>query len=186
VSVLTARKRLPIPAISGQSPEEASSVYQDVYGEMPVPATRYASTVTALASLETSPSVRTVASNASVVQRADRKNGMVSIGGRQSYETATPQINNPVDSSKFQDWLMGPQVNFSQNANWYIAYPAATVMTGGAHNLGWSERVPQLPTRTTGGPGPSQMRSAPRFKSVQTIPRYSTMPGMYPTTSAPG
>jgi len=133
-------------------------------------------------SFDPQPSVRTVASNASVVDRHDRMNGMVFTGGRQNYRTRTPQQNLPVRSSFFQAHLMGPHVNFIQNNRWYIAYPAATVMLGGMHNMAWSEKVPQLPTRASGGPGPAAMQAAPRFKSVQTVPRYSTMPTMYNTT----
>lgn len=111
---------------------------------------------------------------------------MISVGGRQSRKDPLPQQYKPVTSSAFQQWLMGPQVDYSLNDDWYIAYPAATVMLGGQHNLAWSERVPQLATRTTGGPGPGAMLPSPRFKSVQQVPRYSTMPPMYPTASAGG
>jgi hypothetical protein len=180
----TGYQRIPQPgSMSGQA---ASSVYDSFYGSMAMPATDYVLSSTPLRSTDIQPSVRTVASNASVVQRANRRDGMISTGGRQAYKTTTPQIYDSPDSSKFQDWLMGPQVNYSQNNKWYIAYPAATVMQGGMHNLAWSERVPQLPTRTSGGPGPGTMGQAPRFKSVQTIPRYSTMPSSYPTASANG
>ena len=173
------------PGSLADSADQASSVYKDVYGEMPIPATQFATSVAALKS-DYTPSVRTVASDSSMVTRADRKDGMVATGGRQLYQTVTPQVMDPPDSSKFQTYLYGPQVNYSQNTKWYIAYPAATVMNGGKHNLAWSEKTPQLPTRTTGGPGPAAMRPAPRFKAVQTVPRYSTMPPTYPTASTKG
>lgn len=161
-------------------------MYDTYYGSLPVPATQYASVVSSLRSLEVSPSLVTTAANASVVDRHDRRDGMVSVGGRQSRRETLPQQNKPVTSSAFQNWLMGPQVNFSQNDDWYIAYPAATVMLGGQHNLAYSERVPQLATRTSGGPGPGAMLPSPRFQAVQQVPRYSTMPPTYPTASAPG
>jgi hypothetical protein len=167
------------------SADRAASVYKDVYGELPIPATQFATSVVALKS-DYTPSVRTVASDSSVVERANDKDGMRSTGGMQQYTTTTPQVYDPPDSSKFQPILIGPHVNYSQNDKWYIAYPAATVMNGGKHNLAWSEKVPQLPTRTTGGPGPASMRPAPRFKAVQTVPRYSTMPPTYPTASSQG
>lgn len=177
-------RRVPDPG--GESAAQASSVYEDIYGSMPIPATAFATSSTALHSSDISPSVRTVASNASVVQRANMRQGMVATGGPQSREAPIPQYNDPVDSSKFQDVLVGPLVNYYQNNCWYIAYPAATVMLGGMHNMAWSERVPQIPTRTSGGPGPASMQQAPRFKAVQTVPRYSTMPPTYPTASARG
>jgi hypothetical protein len=175
-----------IPAPGGENAQEASSVYSTYYGELPMPATSFVTATTALMSVDTPPSVRTVASNASVVQRANRRKGMVATGGVQWRNAPTPQYNDPVDSSKFQDLLVGPLVNYYMNNKWYIYYPAASVMQGGMHNLGWSERVPQLPTRTSGGPGPASMGQAPRFKAVQTVPRYSTMPPTYPTSSARG
>lgn len=175
-----------IPSPGSETSAEASTVYSGFYGELPVPATAYGTTVTALQSIDTPPSVRTVAANASVVMRADVRDGIRSTAGLQMYSTTTPQVMDPPDSSKFQSWLIGPHVNYIQNDKWYIAYPAATVMFGGMHNLAYSERVPQLPTRISGGPGPGTMRQAPRFKSVQTVPRYSTMPPHYPTESTKG
>jgi|SRR5215475_11964655 len=175
-----------IPGPGGATAEEQSSVYDNFYGQMPVPATQFATAVTALASLEDQPSVNTAQSNASVVSRANRRNGIVSTGGLQLLDNTTPQINKPVESSKFQAQLIGPHVNYVLNAGWYIAYPAATVMNGGRRNQALSTRVDQLVTRTSGGPGPATMRQAPRFKAVQTVPRYSTMPPSYPTASTRG
>jgi hypothetical protein len=174
-----------IPEAGGENAQQASSVYHDFYGELPVPATAYATNVTALHSIDTPPSVVTTAANASVVQRANMRQGIINTGGRQAY-AKQPIYYDTVNSSEFQEWLMGPQVVWSQNNKWYIAYPAATVMFGGQHNLALSERVPQLPTRISGGPGMSTMRQAPRFKAVQTVPRYSTMPPHYPTASTSG
>jgi hypothetical protein len=171
-----------VPEAQGATAEDQSSVYDTFYGSLPVPATAYAMSETPLRSVDIQPSVRTVASNASVVNRNNRRNGMIATGGRQMYDkqTMAPTI---VRSSQFQDWLIGPQVDYYQNNCWYIAYPAATVMNGGKHNLALSQRIPQLPTRVTGGPGPGSMRQAPRFKAVQTVPRYSTMPPTFPTAS---
>lgn len=175
-----------IPQPGGESAQEASSYLGGFYGEMPVPATAYVTSVSRMQSLETAPSVRTVASNASVVDRRDRRNGLDYTAGRQSRRDPTPQMPNPVFSSDWQPWLIGPQVNYILNEDWYIAYPAATISLGTMRNLAWSEKVPQLPTRTTGGPGPAAMGPAPRFRSVQTVPRYSTMPTMYNTQSQQG
>lgn len=173
-------KRSPIPGPGGENAQQAVSVYHDFYGELPVPATAYATSVTSLRSLEDIPSVLVDEHNASIVNRRNRRNGMLSTGGRQSYQEGT-FMPTAVRSSQFQDWLMGPQVDYVLNDCWYIAYPAATVMLGGMHNMAWSQRVPQLPTRTSGGPGAATMRQAPRFKAVQTVPRYSTMPPTFPT-----
>jgi hypothetical protein len=150
---------------------------------MPIPATAYVSSTARLQSTDRQPSVRTVASNASVVDRRDRRNGIDYTAGRQSRHDAGPQRLKAVVSSAFQQWLIGPHVNYILNDDWYIAYPAATISFGTMRNLAWSSRVDQLPTRTSGGPGPATMLPAPRFKSVQTVPRYSTMPSMYNTQS---
>jgi hypothetical protein len=169
------------PNVSAKDPEEAVDVYQGFYGEMPMPATAYVNSTARLQSLDVTPSVRTVASNASVVDRHNDLDGMVFTGGRQSRVARRPQWQQPVYSSAYQRHLIGPLVNYILNNKWYIAYPAATVMLGGQHNMAWSEKVPQIPTRVSGGPGPGAMLPAPRFKSVQTVPRYSTMPTMYNT-----
>ena len=175
-----------IPEPGGEDAQQASSVYHEFYGELPTPATAYVTASTALRSIDVTPAIITTAANASVVQRANHRDGLIATGGRQSYEEITQRPIPPVESSKFQDWLIGPQVQYDINTGWYIAYPAATVMFGGMHNLALSERVPQLPTRISGGPGPGTMRQAPRFKAVQTVPRYSTMPPHYPTSTTQG
>jgi hypothetical protein len=176
-----------LPAGPGLPSEQAKlSQLNYFYGEMPMPATQYATTVTALTSLETVPSVRTVASNASIVDRRSRRNGLQYTAGRMSRPNGLPETPKPVRSSKFQKWLIGPQVNYIQNLDWYIVYPAATVMFGGDRNLALSTRVDQLATRTTGGPGPASMRPAPRFSRVQQVPRYSTVPRMFPTQTTQG
>lgn len=182
-SPLSRFKRIPEP--QGATAEEQSSVYNTFYGQMPVPATQFATSVTALASLDIQPSVTPVW-QAPIVNRANDRTGMISTGGIQSRTAPPPQMMDPVDSSKFQEQLIGPHVNYILNSAWYIDYPAASVMLGGMRNQGLSQRIPQLPTRTTGGPGPGSMRQAPRFKAVQTVPRYSTMPPTYPTASAQG
>lgn len=182
-------KRIPSPDASIGSPttQDQSSVYHQFYGEMPMPATAFVTSSARLHSFDVQPSVRTAFANASVVERRDRMNGYIPTAGRQSYEDVTPQYNQPVYSSKFQKILIGPQINWVLNKCLYRAgYPAATISFGTRRNLGLSERTPQIPTRTTGGPGPAQMRQAPRFTSVQQVPRYSTMPTMYPTQGTAG
>jgi len=174
-----------IPSVQGEDAQQASSVYHDFYGELPIPATAYATSSTALRSVDP-PAIVTVQAGASIVSRANRRDGLIATGGRQSREEVLPETGKTVRSSDFQDWLIGPQVQYDINKGWYIAYPAATVMLGGMHNLALSERVPQLPTRISGGPGPGTMRQAPRFKAVQQVPRYSTMPPHYSTTTTPG
>jgi hypothetical protein len=169
------------PNVSAQTPEEANAVYEGFYGDMPVPATAYVNSTARLRSMDVTPSVQTVASNASVVDRHNVLDGMVFAGGNDIQTMRRPQWQQPVYSSAFQRQLVGPIVNYILNNKWYIAYPAASVMLGGMHNMAWSEKVPQLPTRTSGGPGPGTMQPTPRFKSVQTVPRYSTMPTMYNT-----
>lgn len=176
-------KRIPTPG--GETAQESSSVYDTMYGQMPIPATAFKSSETALSTV-TQPSVLAPQWESAIVNRRNRRNGMIAVGGRQSNEVRSPAVAQQVVSSHFQDWLVGPQVDYSLNTGWYIYYPAATVMNGGQHNLALSTKVDQLPTRTSGGPGPATMRQAPRFKAVQTVPRYSTMPPTYPTSSAPG
>ena len=171
-----------IPSPDSESAQEASSVYSNRYGQMPIPATAFATSATALRSTN-DPSVRAPQWEAALVQRANRRDGLTATGGLQTLKVVTPQVMDPPDSSKFQDWLIGPHVDYILNSKWYIAYPAATVMNGGTRNQALSTRVDQIPTRTSGGPTGSTMRAAPRFRAVQTVPRYSTMPPTYPTAS---
>jgi hypothetical protein len=168
--------------MGGATPEQQSSVFHGFYGEMPMPATQFTTSVARLQSLNIEPSVKTDFANASLVDRRDRMKGYHPTAGRQSFVALTPQINKPVMSSQFQKWLIGPQVNYILNACLFRAgFPAATISQGTDRNMGLSERTPQLPTRTSGGPGPATMTPAPRFRSVQQVPRYSTFPSMYPT-----
>ena len=177
-----------IPSPDSEDAQQASSVYQERYGEMPMPATRYATSEVPLYSTDVVPSTPTRESNASVVARAPRFTGLRFLGGIATHLWGTPQMYKSPYSSKFQPELVGPHPNVQWNDAWYIAYPAASVMNGGLHNLALSERVPQIVTRQSGGPGPrtTQMTPAPRFNRVQKVPRYSTLPGVYPTASAPG
>lgn len=171
-----------IPGPGGATPEQQVSVYHGFYGEMPMPATQFTTSVARLQDLNVEPSVKTSFANASLVDRRNRMNGYHPTAGRQSYVGWTPEMNRPVFSSQFQKWLIGPQINFILNKCLYRAgFPAATISLGTNRNLALSERTPQLPTRTSGGPGPATMLPAPRFKSVQQVPRYSTFPSMYPT-----
>jgi hypothetical protein len=176
-----------IPPPEGMTGEQASSVYQGFYGEMPMPATSYATSATALQSLEIVPSIAENSANAAVVNRANRRNGMMASAGYDERELDVPQMYNSPYSSKFQSYQIGPIFNWFINQCLYRAgYPAATVMNGGRHNLALSTRVDQLVTRSSGGPGPAAMTAQPRFNAVQKIPRFSTRPKSYPTQSAQG
>lgn len=176
----------PIPEPGAETAKEASSVYQERYGELEMPATQYALSDTPLLSVDDVPSVATDMSNASVVTRALRMVGLRFLGGVQQKEMPVPQMYESPYSSKFNPILTGFHLFNQWNDAWYIAYPAASVMNGGLHNLAISERVPQLITRSSGGPGPATMRPAPKFSRVQQVPRYSTMPKTYPTQSTKG
>jgi|SRR5215472_6211172 len=181
------RVRQPIPEPGGMNAEEASTIYMwgaAPYPQMPMPATQFATASTPLLSVDVVPSVGSVTA-APVVDRANDTQGYIATAGRIQYMTGIPQMNDPVYSSKFQPSLVGPHVNYILNAFLYRAgFPAA--LAAGRRSPYLSTRVDQLVTRTSGGPGPATMRQAPRFKSVQTVPRYSTMPSMYNTQSTQG
>lgn len=103
-------------------------------------------------------------------------------GGESQEVRALPE---PPRSSAFQQTLVRLWP-WMINHDWYIAYPAATVMNGGKRNLGLSERTPQLDTRITGGPGPQRMLTRPQYRKVQDVPRYETAPATYKTKGANG
>ena len=175
------------PGPGGMTGEQASSVYQGFYGEMPMPATAYEMSTAAIHSKDVVPSVVPNSANAAIVRRGNRRNGYFATDGTNDRISPCPPMYESPYSSKFQELLIGPIVNYVQNACLYRAgYPAASVMNGGLHNLALSTRVDQLVTRQTGGPGPAAMTPYPRFNRVQNVPRYATMPKSYPTESAPG
>lgn len=123
--------------------------------------------------------------NAPIVDRRPRMNGIQAnyVYGGESQEVR-PLPEAPV-SSMFQQTLVRLWP-WMINHDWYIAYPAATVMNGGKHNLGLSERTPQLDTRITGGPGPQRMLARPQYRKVQDVQRYDTAPATYKTKAANG
>jgi len=176
----------PIPEPDSETAQEAATIYQQRYGELEPPATQYVTSDTPLKSVDVVPSTPTSESNASVVKRALRTVGLRFLGGVQHREAPVPQMYDSPYSSKFNEILIGPHLSAQFNDKWYIAYPAASVMNGGLRNLGLSERVPQIVTRASGGPGPATMLPAPKFTRVQNVPRYSTLPQQYPTSSAKG
>src|SRR5215831_2766566 len=99
-----------IPEPGGENAQEAASVYSDTYGQMPIPATAFATSTASIHS-DNPPSVLAPQWESAVVNRANKRDGMVATGGRQMFQVITPQVMDPPDSSKFQDWLMGPQVD---------------------------------------------------------------------------
>lgn len=172
-----------IPTPQGTDATSAQEVYQGFYGELQPPATMYATSPSPLFSTDIVPSLPNSASNCSVVSARFGRAGLRYMGGWEPRQQPIPGAASTTAaiSSEFQPTLMGMQPNAVFNDKWYIAYPAATVMNGGRHNLGLSERVPQLNTRSTGGPGPAAMRPYPRFNRVQRTPRYTTTPRSYNT-----
>lgn len=144
------------------------------------PATSYANVRSPLFTVTAKNSEYSDARNAPIVNRKPRKDGIVNdyvYGGSPQEVRALP---TPPKSSAFQQTLVRLWP-WSINLKWYIAYPAATVMNGGARNLGLSERTPQIQTRTSGGPGAFLMGARPSFTRVQSVPRYSTAPATYDT-----
>lgn len=165
--------------------EQASSVYQGFYGEMPMPATSFDTSTAALKSVDVVPDVLSDGENSTIVKRANRMNGYVASAGFSDRFNPNPPMYLSPYSSKFQPKTIGFIVDYVLNACLYRAgAPAGVGLPGRAHPY-WSFRVDQLVTRSSGGPGPAQMTTPQRrFARVQTIPRYSTMPQSYPTESA--
>lgn len=86
-------------------------------------------------------------------------------------------------SSRYQPGQGMPSRGYF-NLKWYIAFPAATLSYGIDHNLGLSERAPQLVTNKTGGPTAATMeRKGAFFTKVQKVRRPGTAPGVYNTQS---
>lgn len=139
------------------------------------PATSYAGTSSPLHSVSAKEYQYADPRNAAIVNRHFRKDGIEShynYGGRPE---EVRFIADPPRSSRFQQTLVRLWP-WSINTKWYIAYPAATVMNGGARNQGLSERTPQITTRTSGGPGAFLMGVRPQFTKVLQVPRAPTAP----------
>lgn len=149
------------------------------------PSTHYAGVVSPLTSNAARDFTYSDPRNAPIVNRVERKDGIENHYVYGGESQPVPQRYDSPYSSKFQQTLIRLWP-WSINRKWYIAYPAASVMNGGLRNQGLSERTPQLQTRTVGGPGTAQMLPRPAFRRVQNVPRYSTAPQMYQTTSAGG
>jgi len=122
-------------------------------------------------------------SGAAFVQRRNRRRGMIQLyaHGSQKRQRTMPvggvqNGSGTVDVSSFNRTNIPPIFNGTFNgALWQAGYP---------RNLGFSFRVEQLRTNTTGGPGPAQMNIRPRFNRVQTIRRYNATPKAYNTKPA--
>src|SRR5215469_3474185 len=121
----------PIPEPDSETAQEAATVYQGMYGELPMPATQYATSDAPIKSVDVVPSVQTRESNASVVKRAPRMDGLHFLGGVTHYDIPVPEMYKSPYSSKFNEIVVGPHLSAQFNDKWYIAYPAASVMNGG-------------------------------------------------------
>lgn len=134
-----------------------------------------------------------VRTRAAVVSRVPRMNGLSYLWGyggvnmSGSRKVPTSLDNGSVNSSQFQPVLQVLH-DYSRNTKWYIAYPNGAAVFQGSNPVRYeyySMRVPQIPVRTSGGPGPitQHMQPKPRFSRVQRISRaiaqikyYSTLP----------
>lgn len=154
---------------------------------MPVPAVSYITTSSPLRSPYRPEENATIRSRSAVVNRVPRRNGWVQ---NYVYGDENMELNNPlpmnatgqVASTAFQPYMRN-MWDWFINTDWYICYPAATVMNGGQHNLRLSFRSQQISTSTRGGPTSMSMQAKPSFKRVQNVPRYSAAPKVYNTTS---
>lgn len=155
----------------------------------PVPpaTTTYTSTVSALRSPYRPEDGASNRRRSAVVDRTPRRNGLLynyAHGPEASPRGLPMRATGQAESTVFQP-IINRLFGWIINTEWYICYPAATVMNGGQHNLGWSERTPQLPTKVTGGATNSRMTQRPQYKGVQNIPRASRLPMVYNTKSSP-
>lgn len=99
--------------------------------------------------------------------------GLTGVVRRSDFQTNLVQLH---------DWQL--------NRNWYIAWSGTgSGMFQGSQGVRYqypSFRVPQINTRTSGGPGPvgMQMQPRPRFTAVQRVNKYTARPRYYNTRSA--
>lgn len=168
------------------------------HAEMPVPATDYATTRSALSDRQPFEHQPITYRDSAIVSRIPRMLGLLfnwSWGGvDQGANTGSlPQPGNNgltglVNSTQFQRILVQLH-DWQLNRRWYIAYPmAGAVFQGGNAVRGTypSFRAEQISANVTGGVGPGRMQPRPRFSAVQKIAKYNTTPRFYGTTSAMG
>lgn len=173
------------PGVQGINAETLSRKTAPPYhATLEPPATSYVDTDTPLKSQQPALASRPT-QNASLVDSRFHREGLVYSYSHGSRPSGIPQQAQAPQTSKYQPTNTN-LFDYVTNLGWYICYPAASVMLGGLHNLGLSERVPQLVTRNTGGPGTDRTRmlGKPQYTKVQNVPRYSTLPQNYNTTSA--
>lgn len=97
-------------------------------------------------------------------------------------------LNGRVNSTDFQGTTVQLR-GYGTNRLWYIAWSGtgSGIFKNGnpTRETYPSERVDQLDTRTSGGPGSvgMVMQPKPRFTRVQRIQKYNTTPKYYATTS---
>jgi hypothetical protein len=162
---------------------------EDIYNaSQNPPATSYAGVQTPLMSANTVPA-DVKWTGAPIVSHKWRRKGLAymwSWGGINMGQHQGPPKSGPdsgqVNSTQFQPTLVQLH-DWQTNENWYICYPAASVMFGSQHNLGLSFRTPQLQTQVTGGSWNARMNPRNRYTKVQKVPAYNTSPRQYNTTS---
>lgn len=170
---------------------KSGNVFNDNPGQtadaVPPPATSYATSKSAMRSPYRPMQGEQAKSRSAVVSHVPRRNGWENnyVYGDAHIPLGLPFVATGQARSTIFQPIMRMLADWMINGSWYeFGYPAATVMNGGAHNLGWSMRVDQLQTSVNGGPTPKRMGSKPAFTRVQNIPRYSSTPAMYPTRSS--
>ncbi len=172
------------PGIQGQNAQQFSaSAAPPYHAELDPPATSYTHATSPVHSTDVVPGLGH-AYEAPVVDARFHREGIDYAYSHGSRGTPVAQRTTVPESSKYQPSNVN-LFDYVINRGWYICYPAASVMLGGMRNQGLSERVPQLVTRNTGGPGTdrTRMTSKPFYTKVQNVPRYSTLPQNYDTTS---
>lgn len=158
--------------------EQSPNVYNN--GAMPEFAPQMVTTPQLLTSHLKVPSA-SVRTRAPVVSRIPRMNGLeymysygaVNMGG-------SPKIPHTVDSgvvnsTQFQPLLQALHF-YAKNLKWYTVYPNGAAVFQGSNPVRYqyySMKVPQINTRTSGGPGPIgvRMQPKPRWSSVQKVQR---------------
>lgn len=123
----------------------------------------------------------TARTRSAVVSRIPRMNGIegvygygaVNMGNSPRYPVGAN--TGAVPSSSYQTYNQMLHF-FSRNLKWYIAYPNGAAVFQGSNPVRYqyySMRVPQIATRTSGGPGPVTMTMTPkpRWGAVQRVQR---------------
>jgi hypothetical protein len=196
--VASALKRPGFSSVSTPHPDggyaaRANSSLDTYNAELPVPATNYANSSSALSDHLGEQHATISNRNAAFVSAIPRMVGLVfnwawGANDMGAFTESLPHasgVSPMVRNTWFQRTLVQLH-DWQINRRWYIAAPmGGAVFMGGnpVRSTYPSFRTEQISVNTSGGVGPASMGPRNRYTAVQQVPKYNTAPRYYSTAS---